>query len=325
VLPNIRSVKSAESSRLALSIPLLVALTGCVGSIVSASGAGTGGTGTTGSGTGGSGSGGSGSGSGAGGSGTGGSGSGAVAVDLPCDVAALLSNKCVSCHGSIPAGGAPTSLLSYADLTAPAKSDPTKTNAVVAVARMMNTTSPMPPVGLPGATSTEIASLQNWISAGYPTTGCATGIDAGTGPDPFSVPPTCTSNTTWTRGTSGSGSMEPGMACISCHASSGGEAPGFTIAGTLYPTAHEPDLCNGANGTDGAQVVITGANGASTTLTPNSAGNFYYTGAVATPFRAKVVYMGRERDMAGAQTSGDCNGCHTQNGTMSAPGRIILP
>jgi hypothetical protein len=35
--------------------------------------------------------------------------------------------------------------------------------------------------------------------------------------------------------------------------------------------------------------------------------------------------MGRERDMAATQTSGDCNVCHTQSGTMSAPGRIILP
>ncbi|HSY40592.1 MAG TPA: hypothetical protein VLA79_13720, partial [Polyangia bacterium] len=108
------------------------------------------------------------------------------------------------------------SLVSYADLTALAKSDPTKTNAVVAVARMMSTTIPMPPAGLPPVTPTEITSLQNWITAGYPTTGCANGMDAGAAPDPFSVPPTCTSTTTWTRGTSGSDSMEPGMACINC-------------------------------------------------------------------------------------------------------------
>lgn len=341
--PDTRDGRSVEPSSLVLSISLLVALTGCVGQIVAApeAGTGTGGTGTSGAGTGGPGTGGPGfggsgtggpgtggsgfGGSGNGGSGAGGSGGDAVAGDLPCDVAALLSTKCVSCHGSTLVGGAPMSLLSYADLTAPAQSDPTRTNAVVAVARMMNTIRPMPPVGVPAATPTEIASLQSWISAGYPTTGCATGIDAGTTPDPFSVPPTCTSNTTWTRRTSGSGSMEPGMACVNCHASSGGEAPTFMIAGTIYPTAHEPDLCNGANGTNGAQVVITGANGVSTTLTPNAAGNFYYTGAVATPFRAKVIYLGRERDMASAQTSGDCNSCHTQNGAMSAPGRIILP
>jgi hypothetical protein len=91
------------------------------------------------------------------------------------------------------------------------------------------------------------------------------------------------------------------------------------------PTAHEPDLCNGANGTNSAQVVITGSDGVSTTLTPNGVGNFYYTGAVAKPFHAKVTYQGRERDMAAAQTSGDCNSCHTQTGAMSAPGRLILP
>jgi len=43
------------------------------------------------------------------------------------------------------------------------------------------------------------------------------------------------------------------------------------------------------------------------------------------PFKAKVTYMGRERAMNAAQTSGDCNACHTQNGTNSAPGRILLP
>jgi hypothetical protein len=190
---------------------------------------------------------------------------------------------------------------------------------------MMNTTSPMPPIELPATTSTEIASLQNWISAGYPMTGCSTGTDAGIGPDPFSVAPTCTSNKMWSGGTNGSANMQPGVACINCHASSGGEAPKFTIAGTVYPTAHEPDQCNGANGTDGAQVIITDAKGVTIPLTPNAVGNFYYTGTVATPFRAKVTYMGRERDMAAAQTSGDCNSCHTQNGAMAAPGRIILP
>jgi hypothetical protein len=273
------------------------------------------------------------------GTGSGGSSASTVASDLPCDVASLLSSKCLTCHGTHLAGGAPMSLTSYAEMTAPAISDPTKTMAVVAVSRMMNTASPMPPVGYPQATSTEITALQSWISAGYPMTGCSsvtpTSADAGTSPpDPFSVAPTCTSGKSWTGGTDGSGSMQPGVACINCHTSTGGEGPRFTIAGTLYPTAHEPDQCNGVNGTtDGAQVVITDANNQTITVTPNSVGNFYYTGAVATPFTAKVTYMGRERDMVTPQTSGDCNGCHTQNGTTTtttsgaaaAPGRIILP
>ncbi len=151
-------------------------------------------------------------------------------------------------------------------------------------------TSPMPPAGLPDATPTEIASLQNWISAGYPTTGSATGIDAG-GARSLERPPTCTSNTTWTRGTSGSASMEPGMAGINCHASSGGKlrrprSPELSIRPPTSPT------CVTARMKNGAQVVITGATGVSTTLTPNGGGNFYYTGTVATPFRAKAIYMG---------------------------------
>jgi len=258
-------------------------------------------------------------------------GAGTVTSDLPCAVATLLTNKCAICHGPHPAGGAPMSLMNYAQMKAPALSDPTKTMAVVAVARMMNTTTPMPPVAYPQATTAEIAALQSWISAGYPTTGCSTvtpptGQDAGMPPpDPFSVAPTCTSGKTWTGGTNGSGSMQPGVACINCHKSSG-EAPRFTIAGTLYPTAHEPNQCNGVNGsTAGAKVVITDAKQNVVTLTPNSAGNFYYTGTIATPFRAKVTDMNGERDMVASQTSGDCNSCHTQNGTMSAPGRIILP
>jgi len=263
--------------------------------------------------------------------GTGGSsGTTTVASDLPCDVVALLTSKCVSCHGPRPSGGAPMSLTNYAQMTAPALSDSTKTMAVVALSRMMTTTAPMPPAGSPPATSAEITSLQSWISSGYPTTGCSsvaiTPADAGTPPpDPFSVAPTCTSGKSWTGNTEGSGSMQPGVACINCHKSSG-EAPQFTIAGTLYPTAHEPDQCDGVNGgTAGAKVVITDATQNVITLTPNSAGNFYYTGTVVTPFRAKVTDMNGERDMVAGQTSGDCNACHTQNGTMSAPGRIILP
>jgi hypothetical protein len=144
-------------------------------------------------------------------------------------------------------------------------------------------------------------------------------------PDPFSVAPTCTSKKTWTGGNEGSASMNPGKACISCHKSSGGEAPAYAIAGTIYPTAHEPDLCNGANGSDGAQIVIVGADGKTVTLTPNSVGNFYSSTTVKLPYQAKVVYMGREQVMAETQTSGDCNSCHTQNGANNAPGRILLP
>lgn len=100
------------------------------------------------------------------------------------------------------------------------------------------------------------------------------------------------------------------------------------IGGTVYPTAHEPNDCNGVNGsTDGATVVITDSTGATFTLSVNSVGNFYSqsSGNIVMPIQAKVVQGGKERAMATPQSTGDCNSCHTETGTSSAPGRIMLP
>src|SRR5579862_747595 len=270
------------------------------------------------------------------GTGTGGSntGGGCSSDSLPVDLQTLLATRCIACHGNPPIAGVPSSLTSYATLTAPSKTDPTKSVAQLAVIRMQSTSMPMPPAPLPRATTAEIATIQQWVAAGTPQNVCPGGTDGGavdTGPlmpDPFAVSPVCTSKQMWTGGNRGSGSMNPGLACIACH--SLGRGPGFAFAGTLYPTAHEPDLCNGVNGTSGAQVVITGADGHMVSLTPNSAGNFSYQGTIVTPYQAKIVYMGRERAMIETQTSGDCNNCHTQNGAMpsgttKAPGRILLP
>ncbi|MFI5296990.1 MAG: hypothetical protein ACHREM_02740 [Polyangiales bacterium] len=148
------------------------------------------------------------------------------------------------------------------------------------------------------------------------------------GPDPFAAAPTCTSGRMWLLGTTKSGEMQPGVSCDGCH-KLGGSATTilFDIAGTVYPTAHEPDQCYG---TSTAQVIITDAKGVDHTLGVNAAGNFWNldylgVGAIATPYKAKVVNGGKERPMLTPQTNGDCNACHTQDGTSAALGRIILP
>jgi len=287
------------------------------------SGSGSGGTGGTAGGGGSSGAGGT-SQVGAGGT-SGIADAGVPGGTLPCDVQTLMVNRCTSCHGTTPSGGAPRSLVTYANLTSPDPSNTAMTEAQVALQRMQNTASPMPPSPATAATSTEIATLQNWINGGYPSGSCSG--DAGVPPtDPLNAPPTCTSKTNWTQGTNGSSSMEPGQACIKCH-SSNSDAPKYVIAGTLYPTGHEPDNCNGVNGTTaGAKVVVTGNNGTSVSLTPNSAGNFYSSTTLPPPYKAKVVNStGVERVMSGTAANGDCNSCHTQNGASSAPGRITLP
>ncbi len=238
------------------------------------------------------------------------------ATDLPCDVATVLQSSCTSCHSNPPVGGAPMPLLSYADLTAKALSDPTKTVAEMCVSRMQNTASPMPPGG--GASSADVTTIQNWISAGYPQGSC--GVDGGT--TNYNTPLTCTSGA-YSNVDEGY-TMQPGGACNSCHSKQSGEQPPiFSIAGTVYPTAHEYDKCDGVSG---IQVVIMDANGnTQLTLTTNSVGNFTSQATISKPYRAKVVANGKTREMTATQTSGDCNSCHTEQGANGAPGRIMAP
>jgi hypothetical protein len=246
------------------------------------------------------------------------------AVGVPCDVADVFSKHCFNCHGHPLAGGVTVPLVTYDELTAAAPGFAGQTVAQRAVARMQ--AGSMPPAGQETpASAGEIAAVQAWIGGGYTKGDC--GADAGpsidAGPDPFAGPPVCTSNSYYQGGENGH--MRPGEACISCHAKEW-EAPKFAIAGTVFPTGHEPNDCNApAAKNEGATVVITDANGTKHTLTPNSAGNFYYEGSIATPYTAKVVDANGTREMFAKQSDGDCNKCHTQNGANGAPGRILLP
>ena len=44
------------------------------------------------------------------------------------------------------------------------------------------------------------------------------------------------------------------------------------------------------------------------------------------PYAAEVHFQGRVRRMERFETTtGDCNTCHTQDGAMNAPGRIVVP
>lgn len=234
--------------------------------------------------------------------------------DLPCDVAQVLSDSCTSCHGSTLSGGAPNRMVSYADLMSPSVSDPSKKQIEVAILRMKDVQKPMPPSGvLPAA---QIQVLEQWVASGLPKGTC--GGSAGS----FDTPSVCTSNRV-SRADEGI-SMTPGQACIACH-SAGGEGPRYTFAGTVYPTAHEPDDCLGVNGSAGVTVVITGADGTSVTIPVDRSGNFGSRARVAMPYTAKVVVGTKERKMATPQTDGDCNGCHTESGTSKAPGRVMTP
>ncbi len=255
-----------------------------------------------------------------------GSGDGGVAGDLPCDVAAVLSTHCTSCHGAPPSGGAPMSLDSLATLTAPAAGFAGQTYAQRSLARIQDTASPMPPGTTVTVSATEIAAFSAWVNAGTPAGTCGSTVDP-----VFGAPPQCSSNKTWTGGNSGSSQMRPGEACIACH-NQNIDAPTFAIAGTVYPTGHEPNDCDGTAAA-GATVTVTDKNGTSRSFSVNSAGNFYGSasgGWPVFPITATVTFNGKTRSMGTAVPSGDCNACHTQNGTSvggiaAPPGRVALP
>jgi len=254
-----------------------------------------------------------------------------VTGDGFCHVQSLLESHCGSCHSSSPPASVPVSLVTYDDLMAPAPSDASLRVIDVSLARMQSTTERMPPAPAPPLAQVDLAFIEQWVQEGAPA-------NCDTKPEPgiYDTPSVCTSDSYWTHGNDESPKMHPGHACIACHSGSTGddeeeeeeEGPRFSLAGTVYPTAHEPNDCNGVDGDGDTQVVIVDANGKTLKLNVNSAGNFFYekeAGTLALPYTAKVVRDGQERVMATPQQDGDCNGCHTEDGDNDAPARIMAP
>ena len=247
----------------------------------------------------------------------------AAAGGLPCDVKAILADHCQTCHGATLAGGAPIHLVTYGDLVATNRDGVTE--AQRALDRMRNTAAQMPPPPATTVSGAEITAFQSWVMAGTPSGDCTGG-----GKGPFDGPVVCTSGTHWTGGSEESPLMHPGRACIACHASPGGGSiapregtpPLFRVAGTVYPTGHEPDECFGATT---ATVEVTDATGAVTRLSVNAAGNFFSLAALPAPIHVAVTAGGKRRAMSASPPTGDCHSCHTQDGANLAPGRIALP
>lgn len=256
---------------------------------------------------------------------------------LSCDLNRIISTTCQSCHGVLPNV---VPMASRGELLAPSVEQPGKRVIDVALARMTDPVSPMPPSPLAPVPASDVALVSAWVSSGTPAEGCDTnaaggsggavgsggagtggagsgGRSGGSGGSAGSTPVVCTSGMMWTGGNGST--MRPGNACKGCHGS-------FSIAGTIYPTEHEPTNCDGVNSSSGAKVVITGSNGTKLTLTPSSAGNFYSTAKISTPYTVMLTGNGMAtRPMLMPQTSGDCNSCHTQDGSNNAPGRIMAP
>lgn len=271
---------------------------------------------------------------------------------IPCDVESVLENRCLGCHGATDPKGPP--LLKYEDFTAKSTKDPAKTRGQLAAELMKSKEMPKAP-GV--ALDAEIATVDAWVTGGMAksTEACTTaaadagttsGADSGTA-DAGATGTTCLSGKT-TSGETGKGEMHPGRACLDCHQKNGG--PAFLFAGTVFDGLHQPDECYGS--TEPVKVTITGKRGPGigggggggksnvyvTTL--NAAGNFFVTQddldaadvKLNPPYAITLTQPGKPaRRMNTRIPSGDCNGCHTVDGTAGVqglgkpPGRIVSP
>jgi hypothetical protein len=183
---------------------------------------------------------------------------------------------------------------------------------------MQSASSPMPPASVNApATSSDIATLQAWIDAGYPSGACGgdggASVDAGpaiTVVDVFGGRPAFASRV-------GPSSHNAGQDCMGCHATGGGEAPRFLFGGTLY---------NGSGAAvSGAEVRVVDANGTGYSVYTASNGNFYQTGGgLATPAHAGARNASGSELMVSSLTNGGCNSCHC-TGSSCATTRIHLP
>ncbi|MET0283186.1 MAG: hypothetical protein ABW352_01900 [Polyangiales bacterium] len=89
-----------------------------------------------------------------------------AASGMPCDVSALLAQRCQSCHGDPTQHGAPFSLVTREDLQAKTKDGSTRLEA--ALARAQDDKSPMPPAPAKRLDKAELASLEAYLAAGLP-------------------------------------------------------------------------------------------------------------------------------------------------------------
>jgi hypothetical protein len=111
--------------------------------------------------------------------------------DLPCDVDKVLASSCRSCHGATPAYGAPMSLVTYADLTAAAVTDPNKRVYELVEARVHDDAHPMPQPPNARLSDGDLAAIDAWVQAGAPkgSASCegAGGAGGGGGAPPVTI------------------------------------------------------------------------------------------------------------------------------------------
>jgi hypothetical protein len=101
----------------------------------------------------------------------------------------------------------------------------------------------------------------------------------------------------------GSGNHNAGLACLSCH-DGGGDAPTFTMGGTVFSTS------SGGAPVVGATIVVVDAAGMERRLVTRTNGNFYSIDRIVFPVRVHATRCPDARAMSAEVPDGNCNACH---------------
>ena len=113
------------------------------------------------------------------------------------------------------------------------------------------------------------------------------------------------------------GEMLPGSDCLVCHKSGGGEAPPWSVGGTIFA-----DI-DGTAGAKNVTIRVTDSTGKTVELNSNNVGNFYGNDKLTPPLTAEVEVGGNVTSMASSVSTGACSSCHTCDG--SAGGKLYAP
>jgi hypothetical protein len=104
----------------------------------------------------------------AGGTAAGSSGASGEAQRIPCDVEAVVSRSCRSCHAAHMNLGAPMSLVTWADFQKPAVTDASKKVYELVNVRVQDTARPMPPAMDGKISAADRAVVVSWTMQGAP-------------------------------------------------------------------------------------------------------------------------------------------------------------
>lgn len=239
--------------------------------------------------------------------------------ELPCDVRQVVEEICTNCHSSPVAANAIMPLVTRYDFLAAYK-DSGKSIGERSLERMKLAAAPMPPLSEPPPSASHLAIFEQWVAAGMPAGTC------GAIPDK-PAETTCASGKMWDPQATSTAQMNPGQACRACHKTKASDF-NYYFMGTVFPAFHEKDLCSSPPPANAKIEILDVMGKVTMTLTPNATGNFMSSAVVAgvpVPYTARLVANGVKRAMNAPQTDGDCNKCHSEQGTEGAPGRLVWP